>query len=132
MSFSPLFDAGPLIATHAFLAMAAFLLGAVQLAAPKGTLPHRTLGYIWVMLMATVALSSFFIHDIRMWGPFSWIHLLAILVLLGLISLVREARRHDVREHRKSAILIFLGGLVVAGFFTFMPGRAMHDVLFGG
>ena len=32
--------------------MAAFALGIVQFAAPKGTLPHRTIGWIWVLLMA--------------------------------------------------------------------------------
>ena len=49
----------PLLAIplHAFAAMAAFVLGLVQFAAPKGTLPHRTVGWIWVVLMATVAIS---------------------------------------------------------------------------
>jgi len=45
---------------HAFAAIAAFGLGAVQLAAPKGTLPHRTIGWFWVALMVTVAAPSFF------------------------------------------------------------------------
>lgn len=76
--------------------------------------------------------TSFFIYDIRMWGPFSWIHILSLAALFGLVSLVREARRHDVREHKKSAILLFFGALVIAGGFTFMPGRAMHAVIFGG
>ncbi len=44
---------------HAFAAIAAFGLGAVQLAAPKGTLPHRTIGWFWVALMVTVAATSF-------------------------------------------------------------------------
>ncbi len=46
MSLAPLLDAAPAIPVHAFAAMTAFLLGVVQLAAPKGTLPHRTLGWI--------------------------------------------------------------------------------------
>ena len=59
MSLAPLLDAAPAIPVHAFAAMAAFALGLVQFAAPKGTLPHRTVGWIWVALMATVAASSF-------------------------------------------------------------------------
>ena len=51
MSLAPLLDAAPAIPLHAFAAMTAFVLGVVQLAAPKGTLPHRTLGWIWVSLM---------------------------------------------------------------------------------
>ncbi len=132
MSLAPLFAAGSVVTVHAFAAMVAFLLGSVQLLAPKGTLPHRTLGYIWVLLMLTVISTSFFIYDVRMWGPFSWIHLLSLAALFGLVSLVREARRHDVREHKKSAIFLFFGAIVIAGGFTFMPGRAMHAVLFGG
>ena len=46
MNFSPLLDAVPAIPVHAFAAMAAFALGLMQFAAPKGTLPHRTLGWI--------------------------------------------------------------------------------------
>lgn len=132
MSLAPLFAAGPIVTVHAIAAMAAFMLGSVQLLAPKGTLPHRMLGYVWVMLMLAAISTSFFIYDIRMWGPFSWIHILSLAALFGLVSLVSEARRHDVREHKKSAILLFFGALVIAGGFTFMPGRAMHAVIFGG
>lgn len=132
MSFAPLFAEGWIVTIHAFAAMAALLLGAVQLLAPKGTLPHRTCGYIWVALMPTAIATSFFIYDIRMWGPFSWIHILAAAALFGVVSLIREARRHDVKEHRKSALFLFFGALVIAGGFTLLPGRAMHAVVFGG
>jgi hypothetical protein len=51
VSLAPLLNADPAIQVHAFAAMAAFALGVVQLAAPKGTLPHRTVGWIWVVLV---------------------------------------------------------------------------------
>jgi uncharacterized membrane protein len=44
MSLEPLFAAPVVVQIHAFAAMAAFVLGIVQFSAPKGTLPHRTLG----------------------------------------------------------------------------------------
>jgi uncharacterized membrane protein len=84
MSLAPLLDAAPAIPVHAFAAMTAFLLGVVQLAAPKGTLPHRTLGWVWVGLMVSVAVSSFWIHQIRLLGPWSPIHLLSIFTLVTL------------------------------------------------
>jgi uncharacterized membrane protein len=132
MSLGPLLNASPVIQLHAFAAMGAFALGAVQLAAPKGTLPHRTVGWIWVALMLTVAVSSFWIHDLRMVGPFSPIHLLSILTLFTVPLAVLAARRHKVVTHRKAMTSIFLGALVIAGFFTFMPGRIMYKVAFGG
>ena len=111
--------------------MAAFALGAVQLAAPKGTLPHRTLGWVWVAIMSVVAISSFWIHDIRLIGPWSPIHLLSIFTLAMLPLAVLHARRHHVTAHMMTMIGIFTGALIVAGFFTFVPGRIMHKVAFG-
>jgi uncharacterized membrane protein len=131
MSLAPLLDAAPEIPVHAIAAMAAFALGIVQFAAPKGTLPHRTVGWIWVGLMAIVAVSSFWIHEIRLLGPWSPIHLLSIMVLGLLPVAVVAARRHNVSRHRKTMIGIFTGGLVIAGLFTFLPGRIMHAVVFG-
>ena len=58
MSLEPLLATPLSTQVHAFAAMAAFALGAVQLAAPKGTLPHRTVGWLWVALMVTVATTS--------------------------------------------------------------------------
>jgi uncharacterized membrane protein len=131
MSLAPLLDAVPPIPVHAFAAMAAFALGVVQLAAPKGTLPHRTLGWIWVALMAVVAISAFWIHQLRIVGPFSPIHLLSIFTPIMLVLGVWYARRHNVRGHRITMISIFAGALVIAGLFTFVPGRIMHAVVFG-
>src|SRR5215216_1172862 len=82
MSLAPLLGAPGTIPLHAFAAMAAFALGIVQFAAPKGTLPHRTVGWIWVGLMAVVAASSFWIHEVRLLGPWSPIHLLSIFTLI--------------------------------------------------
>jgi len=132
MSLAPLLDAAPAIPLHAFSAMAAFALGVVQFAAPKGTLPHRALGWIWVLLMASVAASSFWIHQIRLLGPWSPIHLLSIFTLTMLPLAVWRAHTHRVADHRRIMILLFTGALVVAGLFTLLPGRIMHTVVFGG
>ena len=131
MSLAPLVNAVTPIPLHAFAAMAAFVLGVVQLAAPKGTLPHRTLGWIWAGLMMAVAVSSLWIHQIRLLGPWSPIHLLSILVLVTVPLGVWRAHRHEVADHRSIMILIFSGALVIAGLFTLLPGRIMHVVLFG-
>jgi uncharacterized membrane protein len=131
MGLAPLADAAPAIPVHAFAAMAAFGLGVVQLAAPKGTLPHRTLGWIWVGLMLSVAVSSFWIHQIRLVGPWSPIHLLSIFVLITVPLAVWRAHQHEVADHRRIMISVFCGGLVIAGLFTLLPGRIMHAVVFG-
>jgi uncharacterized membrane protein len=81
--------------------------------------------------MLFVAGSSFWIHQIRLVGPWSPIHLLSIFTLVMLVLGVLAAHRHDVRNHRIAMISIFAGALVIAGLFTLLPGRIMHKVIFG-
>jgi uncharacterized membrane protein len=130
MILAPLLNAAFVIQIHALAAIAAFAVGLVQLTAPKGTIPHRLIGWSWVLLMLTVAVSSLFIHTIRLWGPWSPIHLLSILVLVTLPLAVMHARRHDIAQHRMAMLMLFTGALVIAGGFTFLPGRIMHAVVF--
>ena len=131
MTLAPLLAASPAIQFHAFAAMAAFGLGLVQFAAPKGTLPHRTIGWIWVALMIVVSVSAFFIHQIRLWGPWSPIHLLALFTLIVLPIAVWHAHRHAVDKHRNRMVALFIGALTIAGAFTLLPGRIMHAVALG-
>jgi len=131
MTLAPLLQASPAIQAHAFAAMAAFVLGGIQIAGPKGTLPHRLIGTVWAALMAGVAISAFFIHELRVWGPWSPIHILAVGTLVTLPVALWRAHRHDVPRHRRAMLGLYLGALVIAGFFTFLPGRIMHAVVFG-
>jgi uncharacterized membrane protein len=131
MGLAPLLDAAPAIPIHAFAAMTAFVLGVVQLAAPKGTLPHRALGWIWLGLMVSVAISSFWIHQIRLVGQWSPIHLLSIFVLITVPLAVWKAHQHRIADHHRIMISVFSGALVIAGLFTLLPGRIMHAVVFG-
>ena len=131
MTLAPLLAAPAVIQAHACAAIAAFALGAVQLSAPKGTIPHRLFGWIWAGLILAVVVSSFFIHTIRLWGPWSPIHLLSLFTLIMLPLAVLRARRHQVEKHRKAMIALFIGALLIAGGFTLLPGRIMHAVVFG-
>ena len=131
MSLRPLLSASLAIQMHAFAAMAAFAIGLVQLARPKGGAFHRTLGYVWVASMLVVAASSFWIHEIDQWNGFSLIHLLSLQVLATLPLAVLAARKGNIRRHRLGMVGMFVGALVIAGLFTFLPGRIMHAVLLG-
>jgi uncharacterized membrane protein len=128
---SPLLNAAPPIPFHALAALAATGLGAVQLWRPKGGPVHRRLGYLWVALLAAVAMSGLFIHETRMVGLFSPIHLLSLLTLAGLWVAILRARSGNIAGHRRVMMLLFWLALVLTGAFTFWPGRVMHQVLFG-
>jgi uncharacterized membrane protein len=132
LTLAPLLHASLTIRIHAFAAIGAFALGTLQLASVKGTLQHRAVGAVWVLLMLTVCVSAFFIHQLRIWGPWSPIHLLAIFTLAMLPIAVWRAHTHAVAQHRSAMLGLFFGALVIAGLFTALPGRIMHAVLFGG
>src|SRR5262245_34358826 len=40
-------------------------------------------------------------------------------------------RGHNADRHRRAMLGIFTGAMVIAGAFTFLPGRIMHAVAFG-
>ena len=118
------------ILIHLGFAVLAFGIGAVQIIGPKGTLMHRILGWTWVVMMLTVAISSLFIHIINPAG-FSLIHLLSVLTLIMLPVGVYAARRHRVDLHGRTMTRLYVGALILAGIFTFFPGRLMWQMFFG-
>ena len=131
MDLSVLNSATQPIPSHAYAAVLALLLGAIQFSLPKRGVLHKSMGYAWMASMAYVAVSAFFIHELRLIGPFSPIHLLSIFTLWGIYSSITAARRGDIERHRIINIQLYVFALLVAGAFTFFPGRIMYRVLFG-
>jgi uncharacterized membrane protein len=131
MSLTPLLTAPAVVQIHAFSAIAATVLGAVVLLARKGTPLHKLLGRLWVLLMLTVATSALFINEIRMIGPFSPIHLFVFVTYGGIGYGLWQIRRGDVRRHRAAMQSVYFQALLLTGAFTLLPGRRMHDVVFG-
>ena len=131
MSLYPLLSASPVIQIHAYAAIAAFVLGAFVLFEKKGGKRHKALGRLWVGLMVIAAASSLFIWVIRTWGLFSPIHVISVVTLAGLWRAVTHARARNIAAHRALMRNLYLGALVIAGVFTFYPGRIMNRVVFG-
>ena len=119
----------PLVIFHAGLAAAALIIGGSVLLRRKGTASHKMLGRTWVALMAAVALSSFWIFEIRHGAGPSLIHLLSAWTLISLVLAVWFIRRGNVRAHRGFMIGTFIG-LAVAGLGALAPGRALYRLLF--
>jgi uncharacterized membrane protein len=131
MSLTPLLEAPIQVQIHAAAAFAAVLLGALILFRKKGTPLHKAMGRVWAVLMLIAATSSIFINEIRLIGPFSPIHLFTIITYLGLANGIVAIRRGDVRTHRASMQSLYFLALLLAGAFTLLPGRRIHDVIFG-
>ena len=132
MTFEPLLDAPTAIQIHVAAVVPAALLGAYLLVRPKGTPQHRVLGKIWLTLMVVTALSSFFIHQVNVFYGFSPIHVLSIFVLFGCWRAIANARKRNIEAHKRIVRGLYLGGIVGAGAFTFLPGRITNEVAFKG
>lgn len=128
----PLLDAAPIVQGHVATATLALALTPMILIRRKGGAAHRWLGRVWVVAMAATALSSFWVQEIRLIGPWSPIHLLSVLTLVWLAQGVRAAIRRDIARHRQIMENLAFWALGVTGLFTLLPGRAMNAVLFGG
>jgi uncharacterized membrane protein len=119
------------IPLHALAAIVAILLGAIQLLSRKGTLIHKALGWVWVLLMLVVSVSSLFIHEINMWGKYSPIHILSLWTIFCLLLAIYFVRIGNIKRHKQTMTVLYLLALILTGLFTLLPGRIMHVVIFG-
>lgn len=129
VDLAPLLQSPLVLQAHVAGALVTFAIGCVLLAGVKGKAMHRTLGYVWVAAMAVTALSSFFLHSINP-GGFSIIHALSAWTMIVLPMGLAAARRKKIAEHRKAMTGMFVGGMMVAGLFSFLPGRLMWQLFF--
>ena len=117
---------------HICAALLAFVLGPIALLRRRRDFWQKALGYGFVVAMAATAVSASFIFSIRLVGPFSPIHLLIPLVLVSLWRAIANARAGRIAAHRKIMTDLYWQAIGVAGAFTFLPGRAMNEIVFGG
>ncbi|MGH1465999.1 MAG: DUF2306 domain-containing protein [Cognatishimia sp.] len=129
-SFTPLLNAAPMLQIHVAAACIAIALAPIVIYRQRRDRRHKQLGYFWVSAMMICALSSFWLHGIRLWGPFSPIHLLSLWTIFGVSYGVSQAIRGNIAAHRKTMKSIAFWALGVAGTLTFLPGRLMNEVAF--
>ncbi|MDO1557925.1 DUF2306 domain-containing protein [Brevundimonas sp. 2R-24] len=120
----------PAVVVHLGGALTALSIGVVLLLGVKGNRVHRTLGWTWVIAMAVTAVSSLFIRQIN-GGAFSFIHLLSGWTIIVLPMAVFAARRHQVARHSREMTGLFVGGLLLAGALSFLPGRLLWEMFLG-
>jgi uncharacterized membrane protein len=130
MSLAPILAAGAAVQIHLASVLVAFVIGTWMMVRPKGTLPHKALGRVYITLMLASAVSTFWIRGIGH-GSLSFLHALSIFVLIALPAALLLARSGRVRAHRYTMIGVYLGGIWIAGLLTLLPGRLLHRAVFG-
>ena len=123
----------PLVYAHLATVLPAFVIGTYMMFSRKGSKNHRLMGKIYMLLMMATAIIALFITaevGPQLLGHFGFIHLFSIMVLYAVPKAYFAARRHDRRDHAIGMISVYVGGLLIAGGFTLMPGRLLHTWLF--
>ena len=119
---------------HLATVFPAFLIGNFLILNRKGTPLHKLLGKAYMLLMLfTGVVTSFMPAEV---GPtfmnhFGFIHLLSILALYSVPAAFFAARRGDIKQHKSHMIGLYVGGILIAGGLTFLPGRMLNDWVFG-
>ena len=118
---------------HLATILPAFLIGTYMMIARKGSPLHRALGKTYMIFMLVTALITLFMPgtgSARVLNHFGFIHLFSFLTLYSVPTAYFAARSHNVKKHRNNMIGLYVGGLLIAGAFTFSPGRLLHTWLF--
>ena len=132
MTLGPLLDAPALIQLHVAAALLSVVLGPVAILRRSRDIVHRVVGRAWVVSMAVTAGSSFWISETPMIGTFSIIHVLSVVTLASLVGALRAVRSGDVARHGATMRALYAQALMLAGAFTFLPGRRMSEAVFPG
>ena len=119
---------------HLATIVPAFAIGTYLLLNRKGTDLHRLLGKIYMVLMLFTAISTLFMSaevGPTLFGHLGFIHLFSALVLYEVPIAYIAVRNGNIKKHKSSMIGLYIGGILIAGSFTFMPGRLLNTWIFG-
>jgi len=122
----------PAVIAHLIAAGTALVLGAAIMLRRKGTLSHKTMGWIYVATMSALAISGIFLRTytgIPNIDGFTPIHIFVVIVLVPLPSAVWSIYHGDVKGHGGAMTGLFYGALIGAGIFTLLPGRLLGHLL---
>jgi len=119
---------------HLATVVPCFVLGTLLLFMQKGTNIHRNIGKIYMALMLFTATVTLFMParvGPQLFNHFGYIHSFSFLTIYTVPAAYFAIRRGDVKSHKRAMISLYFGAIIIAGGFTFFPGRYLYDVFFG-
>lgn len=136
MDLKPILDAPFAVKLHLATVVPAFAIGTwLIFASRKGAPVHRAFGVLYLVLMTVTAFTTLFVHQLMPGSPFfglSPVHLLVPLTLFAVVSALWAVRHHDIPGHRRAMLMLYIGGMLIAGGLTLLPGRILYRAFIGG
>lgn len=122
-----------LLYIHLATVVPCFVLGTLLLLIKKGTPIHKTSGKVYMVLMLITATVTLFMQaqvGQRFLNHFGWIHLFSFLTIYTVPTAYLAIRKGNIKTHKRKMILLYFGAIIIAGGFTFVPGRYLYEVFF--
>lgn len=119
---------------HLATVVPCFFIGTILLIIKKGTPFHIYAGRVFMILMLITAIITLFMPahvGPTLFNHFGWLHLFSLLTLEGVPSGYLAIKKGNVKKHKRAMIQIYVGALLIAGGFTFVPGRYLYELFFG-
>ena len=110
-----------------------FIIGTILLLIKKGTKIHKNFGRVYMVLMLVTATITLFMPaevGPTIFNHFGWIHSFSFLTLYTVPTAYIAIKKGNVKAHKRKMILLYFGAIIIAGGFTFVPGRYLHELLF--
>lgn len=114
---------------HLITIIIALAITPIMMLRKRGDTLHRRLGWIWSVSMFVTAIVSFGIGFQGKTG-FTPLYILSVLMIIQVPLLVYTARGKNIISHRRHARGMIIGGLLIAGIFTFPFNRLLGAWLF--
>lgn len=99
----------------------------------KGTKIHVMFGRVYMIMMMITAIITLFMSahvGPRILNHFGWIHCFSFLTLYTVPTAYWAIKKENIKSHKRKMILLYFGAIIIAGGFTFTPGRYLYELIF--
>lgn len=114
---------------HLATIIPAFFIGTYLLLSRKGTPIHKALGKMYMSLMLVTAVVTLFMPAVvgaRLLNHFGFIHIFSLFTIYSVPKAYFAARHGNIKQHIGNMVGLYIGGLLIAGAFAFMPDRSLY------
>ena|SRR6056300_194426 len=118
---------------HLATIVPSFFIGGFLLLNKKGTNIHKRLGKIYMVLMLLTAFFTLFMSEVdgpKLFGHFGYLHIFTFLVLYQVPRAYFAVKKGNIKTHRFHMMLLYFGGILLAGTVAFQTGRFLNDLFF--
>lgn len=123
-----------LLIIHLATVLPCFLIGTILLLIKKGTKIHIYSGRVYMILMLITATVTLFMPaqvGPRFLDHFGLLHSFSLLTIYSVPTAYLAIKAGNVKVHKRKMILLYFGAIILAGGFTFYPGRYLYTLFFG-